>query len=64
MSYLFIKICFKEKSLYYFQKKNLKKNKQKNIYSGFLGGFFVFFLFFFGWVFLGEFFIANPVFRR
>jgi hypothetical protein len=39
------KICFKEKSLYYFYKK--LKIKKKNIFSGFLGGFFGFFLWFF-----------------
>ena len=53
MSYLFTKICFKEKSLYYFHKKikNKYKNKNKNIFRGFFG------------VFLGGFFIANPVLR-
>ncbi len=30
------KICFKEKSLYYFHKKNkIKKKQKKNIFSGF-----------------------------
>jgi hypothetical protein len=42
---LFKKICFKEKSLYYFHKKFKIKKTQKNIFSGFfrwffLGGFF------------------------
>jgi hypothetical protein len=49
MNYLFIKIFFEEKSLYYFHKKlKIKKKTKKppkNIFSGF-----------FGWVFLGGFF--------
>jgi hypothetical protein len=45
MSYLFIKIWFKEKSLYYFHKKfNIKKKPKNPFLVGFLGGFF-------GWVF-------------
>jgi hypothetical protein len=49
MSYLFIKICFKEKSLYYFLQKLKKKKKKKiNIFSGFFRWFF---LGYFGWVF-------------
>jgi hypothetical protein len=40
-----LKICFKEKSLYYFHKKlkiyiNPKKNTKKTFFVGFLGGFF------------------------
>ncbi len=55
MSYLFKKISFKEKKLFYFHKKikNLLKPK-KTIFSGFFGVFFVF----------GGFFIANPGPRR
>jgi hypothetical protein len=51
MSYLFIKICFKEKSLYFFHKKlqNLKKPK-KNKKKTFLVGFFRVFLGGFFWV--------------
>jgi hypothetical protein len=53
MSYLFIKIGFKEKSLYNFHKKLKIKKKKKNIFSGFLGWFF--------WVvFLGGFFYCQP----
>jgi hypothetical protein len=71
-----LKICFKDKSLYYFHKKlKILKNQQnppKNIFSGFLGGFFgfygwffeVFWVGFFGWFFLGGFFIANPACMR
>ncbi len=59
MSYLFIKICFKEKSLYYFHKKlNIKKPKT-NILLGFLGVF----LGVFWWVFWVVFFIGNPAVR-
>ncbi len=51
------KICFKEKSLYYFHKKlKIKKNpktQKTHFYWVFLCGFF-------GWVFLGGFFICNP----
>jgi hypothetical protein len=51
MSYLFIKICFKENSLYYFHKnkkfKKTQKTKQKTFLVGFLGVFWGFF----GWVF-------------
>jgi hypothetical protein len=41
--YCSLKICFKEKDLYYFHKKlkiKKKNQKKKNIFSGFLGGFF------------------------
>jgi hypothetical protein len=54
--FLFMKIYFKEKSLYYFHKKlrNEKEPKKKT----FLVGFFRVFLDgFFGWVFLGGFFL-------
>jgi hypothetical protein len=44
------KICFKEKSLYYFNKKlEILKNKKKTFLEGFLCGFFL--------VFLGDFFL-------
>jgi hypothetical protein len=55
MSYLFIKICLKEKSLYYFHKLKILKNpkKQKKTFLvGFFRWFFeVFWVGFFGWVF-------------
>jgi hypothetical protein len=53
MSYLFLKICFKEKSLYYFHKK--LKIIKKTFFAVFLGVFLGFF---------GGFFIANPATRR
>jgi hypothetical protein len=56
MSYLFIKICFKEKSLYFFHKKfKIKKKTKKIFFVGFLDRFLWVF-----WVFLGGFFSANP----
>ncbi len=56
MSYLFIKNCLTENSLYYFHKKikNKKKtkNQKKNIFSGFFRWvFWVFWVGFSGWVF-------------
>jgi hypothetical protein len=52
MSYLFIKkICFKEKSLYYFHKKFKVKKPKKTFFVGWL-----FLVGYFGWVF----FTANP----
>jgi hypothetical protein len=55
MSYLFKKICFKEKFFYYFHKKLNILKKHNPFLVGFLGGYF--------WVFLGGFFIANPATR-
>jgi hypothetical protein len=57
--FVHIKICFKEKSFYYFHKKlkNIKKFKKTQktyFYCFFLGVFF--------WLSLGGFFIANPAF--
>jgi hypothetical protein len=62
MSYLFIKICFKEKSLYYFHKNTILKKPQKTNKKTFLVGFLSVFFGFFGWFFLGGSFIANPAF--
>jgi hypothetical protein len=62
MSYLFIKICFKQKSLYYFQKKlKIKKKQKKHIFLWvLLGGFLGFFGWgFFGWFFLGGLFLGG-----
>jgi hypothetical protein len=47
--YLFIKICFKDKSLYYFHKKIKNKKIKKHFWVGFFRWFFGGF---FGWGFL------------
>ncbi len=56
MFYLLKKICFKEKTLYYFHKKLKIKKTQKKQKNPIVGVFC--------FVFLGLFFIANPVSRR
>jgi hypothetical protein len=64
MSYLSRKNLFQRENFVLFSKKKFKQ-KKKTFFGGFFRCFFwVFWVGFFGWVFLGGFFIANPVFRR